>query len=111
MNKIWQIPSITGPKVDISKSMTVKSAKEMYDMIHPANEIREYSSEGNDSVSSEDFEPGSGCVIVPKEFDIVMPDLPPLNWTAADQRNYEDQKRTEQEQQEQQMEYLSRFGL
>lgn len=69
-------------------------------------------SPGFDSVDSEDFDPGFGCVPL-EEVRVIpgLPDEPPLNWTKSDQENYEYWLRTDDENAAREDEWLKTQGI
>ena len=74
--------------------------------------IKDYNGEGYDSVDSEDFEPGFGCVPI-EEVKVIPgpPDMPPIGWSKSHQENYELLHRTDKENEEREREYLQRKGI
>ena len=75
------------------------------------NIIKDHNVEGFDSVDSEDFDPGFGCVPLDKPKVNCSPHFPPPVWTAEDQANYEFEILTEQQKDQRNFDYLQKFGI
>lgn len=83
--------------------------KHLLPIFDPAR-IQDHNSEGFDSVDSEDFDPGFGCVPVYVER---MPTPPPVpdTFTESDRQNIKYFFTTDAEKEKQQDEFLKQFGL
>jgi len=75
------------------------------------NIIKDHNVEGFDSVDSEDFDPGFGCVPVDKPKVNCSPHFPPPVWTEQDQWNYEHEMRTDEQKNEMNYRHLQKFGI
>lgn len=75
------------------------------------NLIKDHNVDGFDSVDSEDFDPGYGCVPIEKPKVNYPPCYPPPKWTENDQRNYEMSIMTEQEKDQRNFDYLQKHGI
>ena len=83
-------------------------------MIPPFNKniIGDFNGEGFDSVDSEDFDPGYGCVV--EEVQVIPnmpPEIEPIKWSKGLQRSYELDQRTQAEKEAREDEYLKRNGI
>lgn len=74
-------------------------------------EIGDFNAEGFDSVPSEDFDPGFGCVPSPKPY--VKPELPPMidRRTEADKERADYFFETDAESERKQDEFLKQYGI
>ena len=75
------------------------------------NIIKDHNVEGFDSVDSEDFDPGFGCMPLDKPKVNCSPHFPPPVWTEQDQSNYEFEILTEQQKDQRNFDYLQKFGI
>lgn len=73
--------------------------------------IQDHNDQGFDSVDSEDFDSGFGCVVINNTPTYVSPDMPQGKWSANDQWNYEQARRRESEIEAEEDEYLKQHGI
>lgn len=73
--------------------------------------IGDYNVEGFDSVESEDFDPGFGCVFVINNPPCYLPPMPPSTLTENDRWNLEQSRLKLEEIQAREDEFLLRHGI
>lgn len=106
----WKPPTPAGPRLDISK-MSTEAGRQLFELVWPRNEIKDFNIIGLESVPSEDFDPGFGCVVFEPIIESAPPSMPPLVHTEHELWLYHENSLSERERHEEQMEYLRSKGV
>ena len=105
---MWKYIEPTGPTLDIHLK-----GKKVWSTPFPRelNIIPDYNGEGEDSVESEAFDIGYGCEVDTSYPIPGAPDIIQIPITAAAQWNYEEERRSEEDKDRVQDEYLKKHGI